>query len=102
MRLVLRREPCHLLHVTAQAATHAIAIRLIGPAAGHGTGTPAPPSPATTTSAADAVAKVGDATPAFPNSDPLQLALFHAEELEQPPPAAEDDRGALGFNLVQD
>src|SRR2546428_701137 len=102
MRLVLRREPCHLLHVTAQTATHAIAIRLIGPAAGHGTGTPAPPSPATTTSAADAVAKVGDATLAFANSDPLQLALFDAEVLEQPPPVAEQDRDQVDLKFVEE
>ena len=39
-------------------------------------------------SAADAVTKVGDATLSFENPDPLQLALFDAEVLEQPPPIA--------------
>jgi hypothetical protein len=38
------------------------------------------------------VAKVDDATLTFENSDPLQLALFDAEVLEQPPPLAEEDR----------
>jgi hypothetical protein len=37
-------------------------------------------------SEADAVAKVGDATLTFENSDPLQFALFGAEVLKQPPP----------------
>ena len=51
---------------------------------------------APTTSAADAVAKVGDATLTFENSDPLQLALFGAEVLEQPPPVAERGPGSGG------
>jgi hypothetical protein len=32
---------------------------------------------------------VGDATLTFKNSDPLQLTLFDAEVLKQPPPIAQ-------------
>jgi hypothetical protein len=53
-------------------------------------------------SAADAVAKVGDATLSFENSDPLQLALFDAEVLEQPPPIAVQDRDQVDLELVEE
>jgi hypothetical protein len=57
--------------------------------------------PAASASAADAVAKVGDAALTFENSDPLQVALFDAEVLEQPPPVAEEDRDQVDLEFVE-
>ncbi len=52
-------------------------------------------------SADDAEAQVGDATLSFENSDPLQLTLFDAEMLEQPPPIAHQDRDQMDLELVE-
>ena len=68
--------------------------------------TPRQPTARVNTSApapspADAVAKVRDATLSFENSDALQLPLFDAEVLEQPPPIAEQDRDQVDLELVE-
>jgi hypothetical protein len=49
----------------------------------------------------DAVAKVGDATLAFANADPLQPALFDAEVLEQPPAVTQQDRDQVNLKFVE-
>jgi uncharacterized glyoxalase superfamily protein PhnB len=45
---------------------------------------------------------VGDAALTFENSDPLQLARFDAEVLEQPPPIAQQDRDQVDLELVEE
>ena len=51
---------------------------------------------------ADPIAKVGHAGFSFENSDPLQLPLFDAEVLEQPPPIAHQDRDQVDLELVEE
>jgi hypothetical protein len=45
---------------------------------------------------------VGDAALTFENSDPLLLARFDAEVLEQPPPIALQDRDQVDLELVEE